>query len=144
MKNTSTSHIKANVKMNEPKPNGISAKVEAHFLGIVHTRLVEELDQFVKSENIVFKDEDSRYTQIYVDVNIKMCDDVAKAEEVWNYLNDGPLVKAKEELKRKEENARLKTSLNGNNLSIKFYNQIRNRSGVSLPDELQNGLRDID
>lgn len=30
--------------MNEPKPNGISAKVEAHFLGIVHTRLVEELD----------------------------------------------------------------------------------------------------
>lgn len=73
-----------------------------------------------------------------------MCDDVEKAQEVWNYLNDGPMVKAREELKQKEENARLKTSLNGNDLSIKFYNQIRNRSGVSLPDELQNGLRDID
>ena len=32
-----------------------------------------------------------------------MCDDVEKAQEVWNYLNDGPMVKAREELKQKEE-----------------------------------------
>ena len=49
MKNKETSHIKGAVKMNEPKTNGINAKVEAHFLGPVHNRLVENLDSFVAS-----------------------------------------------------------------------------------------------
>ena len=65
--------------MNEPKPNGISAKVEAHFLGPVHNRLAANLDSFAASSNIVFDDEEGRYMQVFVEVNIKMCDDLAKA-----------------------------------------------------------------
>jgi len=41
--------MKGTVKMNEPKPNGICAKVEAHFLGPVHDRLAANLDKFVES-----------------------------------------------------------------------------------------------
>ena len=63
--------------MNEPKANGINAKVEAHFLGPVHNKLAANLDSFLASENIVFDDEEGRYMQVFVEVNIKMCDDVA-------------------------------------------------------------------
>ena len=77
MKNKETSHLKGTVKMNEPKANGINAKVEAHFLGPVHNKLKANLDSFLASENIVFDDEEGRYMQVFVEVNIKMCDDVA-------------------------------------------------------------------
>jgi|APGre2960657423_1045063.scaffolds.fasta_scaffold294810_1 hypothetical protein len=49
MQNKETSHIKGTVQMNEPKPNGIRAKVEAHFLGPVHNRLAANLDSYAAS-----------------------------------------------------------------------------------------------
>jgi hypothetical protein len=35
--------------MNEPKANGICAKVEAHFLGPLHEKLVKNLESFAAS-----------------------------------------------------------------------------------------------
>ena len=49
MKNKETSHLKGTVKMNEPKANGINAKLEAHFLGPVHNKLAANLDSFAAS-----------------------------------------------------------------------------------------------
>jgi len=64
--------------MNTPKKNGITAKIEAHFLGPVHNKLAENLDSFAESQNFVFDDEENRDDfQIYFEVDIKLCDDVA-------------------------------------------------------------------
>ena len=35
--------------------------------------------------------------QVYAEINIKMCDDVAKAQEIWKKIEEGPLVRAKKE-----------------------------------------------
>lgn len=96
MQNKETSHLKGTVQMNTPKINGITAKVEAHFLGPVHNKLAANLDSFAASQNIVFDDEEGRYMQIYIEVDIKMCDDVAKAQAVWKKVEEGPLAYLKE------------------------------------------------
>lgn len=61
MQNKETSHLKGTVQMNTPKKNGITAKVEAHFLGPVHNKLAANLDSFAASQNIVFDDKEGRY-----------------------------------------------------------------------------------
>jgi len=77
--------------MNTPKKNGITAKIEAHFLGPVHNKLAANLDSFAASQNFVFNDEDKRdHMQIiYIEVDIKLCDDVTKAQSVWKKVEEG-------------------------------------------------------
>lgn len=102
MQNKETSHLKGTVQMNTPKKNGITAKVEAHFLGPVHNKLAANLDSFAASHNKVFDDEEGRYIQIYYEVDIKLCDDVAKAQAVWKKVEEGPLALIKEQIKQKD------------------------------------------
>jgi hypothetical protein len=81
--------------------------------------------------------------QIYAEVHIKMCDDVAKAQAIWKKVEEGPLAKIKEELKRQED-VKFTATLNGNTVSVKVLNKIRNGERIQLPEELQSGLRDVD
>jgi len=72
-----------------------------------------------------------------------MCDDVAKAKAIWKKVEDGPLAKIMEEMKRKED-VKINATLNGNTVSIKFLIKTYNSSRIKLPEELQSGLRDVD
>jgi len=128
--------------LNEPKADGISAKVEAHFLGPLHERLVKDLDAFLASLNANFNEDDSR-TQCFIEVNIKMCDDVSEVQAIWKKIEEGPLAEIKEKLKDAEYN-KLEASLNGNIVCLKFFTMVPNVARIQLPEELQSGLRDVD
>ena len=59
-------------------------------------------------------------------------------------IENGPLIKYKGDIERREKGSILKTSLNGNELSIKFYLKVESSSMINFPEELQNGLKDVD
>ena len=72
-----------------------------------------------------------------------MCDDVAKAKEIWKRFEEGPFARFKEILMSNED-VKVMPTLNGNILSIKILAKAPNELGIDLPEELQTGLKDVD
>ena len=56
--------------------------------------------------------------QCFIEVNIKMCDDVAKAQTVWKKI-EKVLAKLEERELKGSDDVKIKISLNGNTASFK-------------------------